>query len=194
MVGVTFALDVTLNRDQQITAVFAGDLFAEHRAACIAAKQDAMQEVDRPFDVVLTTNSGYPLDQNLYQAVKGMSAAAQVVKPGGLIVCAAECRDGFPDHGSFRKELVTAASPTALLESILARERTVPDQWQTQIQTLIQSRARVVMHTSYLSDEELAAAHLEQTDDIEATVRDALDATNGAVCVLPEGPQTIPYV
>ena len=76
MTGVHFSIDVTLNREQRITAVFAGDLFEEHRLACQAAKAGAMQEVESPFDVVLTTNSGYPLDQNLYQAVKGMSAAA----------------------------------------------------------------------------------------------------------------------
>ena len=86
MVGVDFAVDVTLNREQKLTDVFAGDLFVEHRAACEAAMRDAMRAVEAPFDVVLTTNSGFPLDQNLYQAVKGMSAAAKVVKPGGTIV------------------------------------------------------------------------------------------------------------
>ena len=64
-------IDVTLNREQKITAAFAGDMFAEHRAACAYAKDTAMRQVPAPFDVVLTTNSGYPLDQNLYQAVKG---------------------------------------------------------------------------------------------------------------------------
>src|SRR6185436_17258321 len=83
MVGVHFAVDVTLNREQKITAAFAGELFAEHAAACARVKDTAMRGVPRPFDVVLTTNSGYPLDQNLYQAVKGMSAAAKIVKPGG---------------------------------------------------------------------------------------------------------------
>ena len=90
-----------LNREQQITAAFAGELLTEHNAACAHAKDTAMREVPAPFDVVLTTNSGYPLDQNLYQAVKGMSAAAKIVKPGGTIVCAAECRDGLPIHGSY---------------------------------------------------------------------------------------------
>jgi lactate racemase len=145
---------------------------------------------------VLTTNSGFPLDQNLYQAVKGMSAAAQVVKPGGVIVCAAECRDGFPNHGSYREELMAADSPDGLLEAIHARQRTVPDQWQVQIQAAIQRSARVVMHTSFLSDPELAAVNLEQTQDIAATVREALASAGPAAraCVLPEGPQTIPYI
>ncbi|XVS61549.1 nickel-dependent lactate racemase [Actinosynnema sp. CA-299493] len=194
--GVTFALDVVLNRDKDVVAAFGGDLAPMHAAATAVAKRMAMRPVDAPFDVVVTTNSGFPLDQNLYQAVKGMSAAHQVVRPGGVIVCAAECRDGFPDHGSYRQVLASAPSPKALFEDISARVDTVPDQWQVQIQARIQSTCRVVMRTSFLSDADLAAAHLEQTDDISATVARALaDAGPGArVCVLPEGPQTIPYL
>jgi len=119
-----------------------------------------------------------------------------VTRDGGVIVCAAECRDGFPDHGAYREVLASAASPAALLAEIEARPRTVPDQWQVQIQARIQSRCRVVMHTSYLSDDDLAAAHLTRTADVGATVATALaEAGRGArACVLPEGPQTIPYV
>jgi nickel-dependent lactate racemase len=194
--GVTFAFDVVLNREQEIVAAFGGDLFPMHAAATALARRTAMRAVEAPFDVVVTTNSGFPLDQNLYQAVKGMSAAYQVVKPGGLIVCAAECRDGFPDHGSYREVLASAASPQALLDAISARAETVPDQWQVQIQARIQSGSRVVMHTSHLSDAELATAHLEQTADISATVAEALAHAGPAarLCVLPEGPQTIPYL
>ncbi|GAA1520627.1 nickel-dependent lactate racemase [Kribbella lupini] len=194
--GVTFALDVVLNRDQDVVAAFGGDLLPMHAAAASFAQQIAMRPVDRLFDVVVTTNSGFPLDQNLYQAVKGMSAAYQVVRPGGTIICAAECRDGFPDHGLYRKALESAESPQALLAEIAARSETVPDQWQIQIQAKIQSANRVVMHTGFLSDTDLAAAHLEQTHDISATAAQALaEAGPGAtMCVLPEGPQTIPYL
>ena len=194
--GVHFGFDVTLNRDQQIVGAFAGELFAMHAAAREAARELAMAPVPERFDVVVTTNSGFPLDQNLYQAVKGISAAATVVKDGGAIICAAECRDGFPNHGSYREVLESAESPQALLDLIENRPKTVPDQWQVQVQAKIQSRARVIMHTSYLSDHALEAAHLEQTHDIGATVRELLDAAgpDARVCVLPEGPQTIPYV
>ena len=120
--GTHFALDVVLDGEQRIAQAFGGELFAMHEAGVRApSRQTAMRAVPEPFDVVLTTNSGFPLDQNLYQAVKGMSAAAQVVRPGGTIVCAAECRDGFPDHGSYREELTAAASPAALLDAIAAR-------------------------------------------------------------------------
>ena len=194
--GTHFTLDVIIDRGKRLVQAFGGELFAAHRAACEVARRTAMRPVPAPFDVVVTTNSGFPLDQSLYQSIKGISAAAEVVQQGGLIVCAAECRDGFPDHGSYRAELAAAASPQALLETIAARTVTVPDQWQTQIQAKLQSRARVVMHTSFLSDEELAEAHLEQTADISGTVEAALAAAGpeARVCVLPEGPQTIPYI
>ena len=194
--GTHFALDVVLDGEQRIAHAFGGEVFAMHEAACAVIRQTAMRAVPSPFDVVLTTNSGFPLDQNLYQAVKGMSAAAQVVRPGGAIVCAAECRDGFPSHGSYRDELTGAASPAALLEAIAARTTTVPDQWQIQIQAGIQARSRVIVHTSYLSDEELSEAHLEQTADVEATVWHLLEAAGpeARVCVLPYGPLTVPYV
>ncbi|MEV0645836.1 nickel-dependent lactate racemase [Phytomonospora sp. NPDC050363] len=193
---VDFAFDVLLNREQQVVAAFAGELFAMHAAARSAARELAMRPVDGLFDVVVTTNSGFPLDQNLYQAVKGMTAAATVVKEGGVIVCAAECRDGFPDHGSYREVLSSAESPRALLDGIMARPDTRPDQWQVQMQAKVQCKARVVVCADGLGEEDLRAAHLEWTDDVGATVREALaTAGEGArVCVLPEGPQTIPYV
>src|SRR5438067_6354254 len=196
MTGVHFALDVTLNRAQQITAVFAGELFAEHRAACAAAKRDAMREVDSPFDVVLTTNSGYRLDQNLYQAVKGMSAAAKVVKRGGTIVCDAECRGGLPAHGSYGEVLASRDSPRELLEMITAPGYSQPDQWQVQIQAQVQSKARVLVKTSGLSDHEIRAAHFDPIDEVGAAVTRTLSAAgrHATLCVLPQGPQTIPYL
>jgi nickel-dependent lactate racemase len=194
--GVDFAVDVLLDRDQRIVEVFAGDLLAEHAGACLAARRLAMTPVPDEFDVVVTTNAGFPLDQNLYQCVKGMAAGASVVRAGGSLICAAECRDGFPDHGSYRDVLSSEPSPEALLRAIEARPVTVPDQWQVQVQARVQSKARVVVHTSGLTATDLAAAHLEHTEDVGAIVDDELDRVGAAatVCALPEGPQTIPYV
>ena len=120
--NVDFALDVILDAEKRIVRAFGGPLFDMHRHACRAAKQIAMQPVPEAFDVVVTSNSGFPLDQNLYQAVKGMSAAAQVVKPGGVIVCASQCRDGFPSHGSYLEQLLSASSPQDLLTAIADTE------------------------------------------------------------------------
>jgi lactate racemase len=196
MVGVNFAVDVTLNREQQITAAFAGDILEQHRAACAYAKDTAMRAVPSPFDVILTTNSGYPLDQNLYQAVKGMSAAVKIVKPGGTIVCAAECRDGLPSHGSYGAVLASQPTPQALLAMINSPGYSTPDQWQVQVQAQIQTTARVFVKTSGLTPDAVRAAHFTPIDDVAFAVESALAAAGplATLCVLPQGPQTIPYL
>ena len=194
--GCTFALDVVMNTDKEIVAAFGGDLLAMHAAACVRARELSMVVVDRPFEVVVTTNSGYPLDQNLYQAVKGMSAGATVLAPGGRLIAVAECADGFPDHGSYRTVLQSAGTPSELLDQITSRAETVPDQWQVQIQAQIQNRARVGVHCSGLSPDELTEAHVDAVPDVAAEVRAALAAAGPGArcCVLPDGPQTIPYL
>jgi lactate racemase len=194
--GVTFSIDVTLNRDQEITGVFTGELFAEHRQACLFSKKSVMCPVDSLFDVVLTTNSGYPLDQNLYQAVKGMSAAAKVIKPGGTIVCAAECRDGLPNHGSYGELLASRPTAAELLQMINAPGFSRPDAWQVQVQAQILMKSKVLVKNSFMKDHEIRAAHLEPVDDIGESVSAALNATGpeATLCVLPQGPQTIPYL
>jgi nickel-dependent lactate racemase len=193
--GCTYSVDVVLNRDHRIVEAFGGDLLPMHAAACRKARALSMVAVDGLFDVVVTTNSGYPLDQNLYQAVKGMSAGAMVLKPGGRLLAVAECSDGFPDHGSYVEVLSGAPSPQALLDEIERRSATVPDQWQVQIQAKLQTTARVSVHCEGLTATELALAHLASVSDVSAFVREALqEAGPGArCCVLPEGPQTIPY-
>ena len=97
----TFSLNVALNKEREITAVFAGDTLASHRVGCEWVGEHAMQPVPEPFDVVVTTNSGYPLDLNVYQAIKGVSAANRVVREDGAIILAAECWDGIPSHGQY---------------------------------------------------------------------------------------------
>ena len=115
MSGVHFAFDVTLNGDKDITAAFAGELFAEHRQACETSKREAMRAVDAPFDVVVTTNSGFPLDQNLYQTVKGLSAAAKVVKPEWVdLVCVGvsrRCAGPRPVCGASHSTRFTTRAP-----------------------------------------------------------------------------------
>ena len=192
MSGVDFSVDVTINRDKRITSVYAGELFAVHKAACAVAQRLAMQPVPAPFDLVLTTNSGYPLDQNLYQAVKGMSAAAQVVCDGGRIICAAECSEGVPEHGQYRDILASCGSPAEVLEMIQQTEYERHDQWQAQVQAQIQMKADVYLKSSYLTEQQVTDAHLTPVGRIEDTIEDC--GPDASICVLPEGPQTIPYI
>lgn len=192
----TFLLNVTLNKKKEITGVFAGDVWQAHAAGTAFARESAMVPVPQPFDIVITTNSGYPLDLNLYQAVKGMSAAALVVKEGGSIIAAAECWDGIPDHGEYKNILKMATSPRQLLEIIRAPGFLRQDQWEAQVQAQIQLKADVYVKTSYLSEEQLREALLLPCHSIEETLAQLLEryGPDATICVLPEGPQTVPYV
>ena len=192
----TFLLNVTLNRDQQITAVFAGDMDQAHGRGCEFVKQQALAPVPAPYDIVLTSNAGSPLDLNLYQAVKGMSAAAQIVKQGGAIIVAADCWDGIPEHGQYKRLLYEAAGPRALLERVRADDCHCQDAWQAQIHAQVCEKADVYLFSHNLTDEQVRRTLLRPCRDITKTVEQLSQVygRDASICVLPEGPQTIPYI
>tara|TARA_B110000467_G_scaffold149258_1_gene155757 strand:- start:818 stop:2077 length:1260 start_codon:yes stop_codon:yes gene_type:complete len=193
--GPSFLFNVTLNEQRGITNVFAGDIIEAHKSGCAFVKKSAMQPVGQAFDIVVTTNSGYPLDLNLYQGVKGMSAGARVLKEGGTLILAAECREGVPG-GSPLDELLRSADS---IEEILAKLSTPgfvrPEQWQAQIQALVQRKAEVLVRCE-LDDATLRACHLAPCADISAEVAKRLAklGPDARVAVLPQGPLTIPYL
>ena len=196
MTRPSFLLNVTLTADKRITGVFAGDLLQAHAAGCDFVRRSAMVEVDAPYDIVVTTNSGYPLDQNLYQCVKGMSAAAQIVRPGGAIIMAGACEDGIPAHGKYAELLARGGSPQGVLDMVAQPGFEEQDQWQVQIQALIQLKAEVYVYSDGLTDAQISAALFSPCRDIETTVAALLDryGPDARVCVLPEGPQTVATV
>jgi lactate racemase len=195
LLPVDFLLNVTQNRQREITGFFCGDVIAAHDAGCAFAKQTAMVACPHNFPIVVTSNSGFPLDQNLYQTVKGMSAAAQVVTEGGLIIAAAECGDGFPEHGSFKRFLFEHASAQAMLDTIDNAPAPIEDQWQVQLLALILIRARVALHSS-IAATDVRRAHLEPVEDIASRVGEELTRIghDQPIAVMPEGPMTIPYL
>jgi len=196
MVQPTFLLNVTLNKDKQITGVFAGDLEAAHDQGCAFAKENAMVPVKQPCDIVISSNSGYPLDMSLYQSVKGMSAAAQVVKDQGSIIVAADCCDGIPDHGEYGALLAQTKDAKSLLEAILAPGFLRRDMWQVQIHALVSLKADVYFYSRNLTNQQIKAALLKPCRNIEATIAKLLQkyGRQASICILPEGPQTIPYI
>jgi nickel-dependent lactate racemase len=196
MAGASFLINVTLNSEKEITGVFAGDIREAHLEGIISASQTALAAVQSAFDIVVTTNSGYPLDLNLYQTVKGMSAAARIVRQGGTIIAAAECRDGFPDHGLFSQLLRESENPTRLLETICSPGFSKQDQWQAQILAQIQLKADVYLFTGNLSDEQLEIARIKRCNDIYELIESIRkrQGNNISICIMPEGPQTIPFI
>lgn len=194
-VGTSFLLNVSLNEQKQITGVFAGDLLEAHKAGFEFVRRSAMQRVKTPFEIVVTTNSGYPLDQNLYQGVKGMSAGARIIQEGGTLILACECHEGVPANSPLDKLLRSAGSPEEILTLLATPGFVRPEQWQAQIQALIQRKAQVLVYSA-LPDEIVREAHLTPCHDISAAVNERLEklGPEARVAVLPQGPLTIPYL
>lgn len=192
----TFIVDVALNSDKQITGVFAGELEIAHSTAIKWVKERAMRDVEHRFDVVVTTNSGYPLDQNLYQSVKGLSAAAQIVKPGGTILMCSACQQGLPNSSNFEHLLRRAGSPEEFSKKLHSPGFHVQDQWAVQVIVEIVKKAKVKIYSNGLSDEQIRMAWMEPIQNLQKALEDAFaeHGPKASLCLLPEGPQVIPTV
>lgn len=196
MTKPTMLVNVSLNREKRITRVFAGELYAAHQAGCKFVGECSMVPVEERFDIVITSNSGYPLDLNLYQACKGMSAAAQIVRQGGAIIIASQCWDGIPEHGPFGKLLRQYKNAKEMLAAIETPGFGCADQWQAQTLARILLKSDVYVRADGLTDEQITQSMLKPCHSIEQTIAD-LTAKLGrqpSICVLPEGPVTIAYV
>ena len=191
-----FLLNVTLNKNKEITGLFSGEVREAHTRGCNFVKESAMVPVQSPFDIIITTNSGYPLDINLYQSIKGMSAAAKVIKKGGAIIMATACQGGIPDHSSYSKLLHSNTTPGGLLASIMSSPEVITDQWQVQIQALIQQKADVYVYSDGLTEGQIRSALFKPVKSIGSCVESLVNkmGPDTKICVLPEGPQTVPYV
>lgn len=145
LAGLRFIVNVVLDDDKNIVRAFAGDAFAAHAAACDYSRQVFTQ---KPIvaSVAVTSNGGYPLDQNIYQTVKSMTAAERCVRPGGMIICCSECDDG---HGGeeFVRWFSRSDGPEDVLRKIsaIAAEDTIADQWQAQILARVMAKAKIAM-------------------------------------------------
>jgi len=191
---VDFLINVTLNEQKAITGFFCGDVIKAHESGCIFAKETAMTQVEAPYPLVITSNSGYPLDQNLYQSVKGMVAAAEIVTEGGSILLAAECSDGFPEHGNFAHLVYEHTSPQAMLETVYQPGFRLLDQWQIQKLAQVQMKAQLSVFSQIPADQ-IRKASLEPVVDLHDYLEDMRrNLGDIPVAVLPEGPLTIPFL
>lgn len=191
--NLAFILNVVINGEKKIVKAFAGDRVAAHEAGCAFLKDSCRVAVPEA-DIVITSNGGYPLDQNVYQSVKGMTAGEAVCREGGVIILTACCNDG---HGgeAFYKVLSDCASAQALLDSIadIPRDKTTPDQWQYQILARILAKYKVIMVTEDCDHQMIRDMKM----DVAATIDEALQMAYqyvGAiakVAVIPDGVSVI---
>ncbi|MDR1677485.1 MAG: nickel-dependent lactate racemase [Deltaproteobacteria bacterium] len=185
--NLAFILNVTLTPDKRVSMAFAGDLLEAHLKGCeYVLAESAVQA--RPSPIVITSNGGYPLDQNIYQSTKSIMAADLTCQDNGVIIAVNECRDG---HGSesFLNSFKNASSLSALLSEIesRSREETIPDQWVIQLTASILIRRKVIMVTKAAQDDVTALGMRKQTS-LEAALKQADELTGnplGPITVLP---------
>ena len=190
--GLGFSINVTLDPLKQISGIFAGGFEEAHRAG--SEFLDAHVKVETPeADIVITTNGGYPLDRDLYQAVKGMTVAEGVVREGGVAIVASECMDGV-GHPRFRELVERCSTPQEILAIIRAPSFFEIDQWEAQILARVLTRCDVICVTN-VESATIRGMHMIPADTIDEALSLALDSAgrDPEIVVVPGGPSTIPY-
>ena len=186
---LAYIVNVVLNEDKKVIYAAAGDARQAH-AAGVTFLSELCGVKAVPADIVISTNGGYPLDQNVYQAVKGMTAAEATVKEGGVIIMLAKCGDGIGgDH--FYHQLADEPDIRKTMATFMARNRseTVPDQWQTQILLRILMRATVIF-VSDMEDSLVRQMHMTPAHSIEEALQLAkvqLGSENATIVAIPDG-------
>jgi lactate racemase len=193
MARLNFIVNVLLNSEKEITAVFAGDLVQAHRAGCDAAREVAGVRVPHRVDIAITTNSGAPLDLDLYQTVKGMDNASLITRDGGIVIIASSCSAGV-GPASFVELHQSCHDPISVMQRI-RRDEPIGVQWQNQILARIQMRNQVMLR-SELDDDVVRSMWLEPIHDLESAVAEAIRrmGRGAQIAVIPEGPLVLPLL
>lgn len=196
IVGVDFTINVCINEHHKITQVAAGELRAVHEKLIKYQLNYIFSEIDHHFDIVVCGNGGYPLDLNLYQAVKSMAIGEMAVKKGGIIISVNECSDGIgAGQDQFKALLFSGSTPEELYEKIISHKIIVPDQWEIQILVRVMMRAEIYL-ISNLKESEIGNIGLKYAKTIEEAISAALKkyGENARILVLPNGPQILPII
>ncbi len=190
---LAFICNVVINSDKNVIHAVAGDVDQAHIAGreflCSKCKVDSV-----PSDIVISTNGGYPLDQNIYQSVKGMTAAEATVKEGGVIIMLSKSNDG---HGGdeFFKTFAEEKDLNRMMDTFMAtpKEQTRIDQWQSQIFARLLMKATVIF-VSDAPDEVVADLHMVPAHSLEEAVKKAeelLGNPKATICAIPDGVSVI---
>lgn len=187
--NLAFILNVVIDENKNIINAFAGDSKLAHEEGCkFVMNLSSVKSIQA--DIVISSNGGYPLDQNIYQAVKGMTAAEATCRKGGVIIMIAACNDG---HGgqSFYDNVANSKRPEELLEKILKvpRNKTIPDQWEIQILARILSNYTVIMVTNMCDPNMIKSMHMKHAYNFEEALELAynIKGKDAEIVVIPNG-------
>ncbi len=189
-----FTINVCINEKHQITEIAAGDLEKVHKHLVNIQLKKIFKDILEPYDIVVCGNGGYPLDLNLYQAIKSMAIGEIAVKNGGTIISVNECGDGIGAE-KFRELIFSGMDPKVLYNKILNSEIVVPDQWEIQILTRILKKAEIYV-VSNLKENEIGNIGLKYATTVKEAIKQGLEqyGEDASILILPNGPQILPIL
>jgi nickel-dependent lactate racemase len=193
MAGLSFIVNVLMNKQKEITHVVAGEPVPAHERGCELEWEIAGARVDHRVDITITTNSGAPLDLDLYQSVKGMDTASKITRDGGVIIIASACNAGMGPE-SYRELHASCSSPKEVMQTI-RREEPMGVQWENQFLARLQFRNDIYV-VSGLADRLVRDMMLTPVTTIEAGLERALQilGDDAEIAVIPEGPLVLPQL
>lgn len=193
-IGELYALNTVIDEDRDLSFVNFGGIEDSHLRAVDFVQDYAVVDSPRRFGTIVTSAAGYPLDRTYYQTVKGMVTPMDILEPGGTIIVASECSEGF-GSGHYRdaQRRLVALGVDGFAESLADKEFADIDEWQTEMQLKPMRVGTIRLYTTGLDADELRLTGVEAAGSVEEAVRQSL-ATHpgGAVAVIPEGPYVIP--
>ena len=193
--GDVYGLNTVLDEERNLVFVNFGEIVASHAAAVGFVDDATCVPVPRKFSTVVTSAAGYPLDKTYYQTIKGMVTPLDILRPGGTLIIASECSEGFGSR-EFRdaQTRLVKLGPDRFLATLTAKTLAEVDEWQTEMQLKSLRRGRVELYSSGLTAEDWGITGVDRVYDLEAAVAASMGRSNSdAVAVIPEGPYVIPY-
>jgi nickel-dependent lactate racemase len=195
MAGCDFIVNVTLDSERRVTSVVAGDMEAAFMEGVRFVEDIVKVPVDEPYDVVITSSAGYPLDTTFYQAVKGLTGCLPIVKQGGTIIMAASLSEGIGSHElqSIFREIT---SLDTFVERILGKDYFVMDQWQVEELAKVRRKAKVKVVSDGLNADVLSRLFVEPAATVESALAASLDeyGPKARAAVIPKGPYVLPVL
>jgi nickel-dependent lactate racemase len=196
MLGEVYAVNTVIDEDRDLVHVNFGAIIESHLAAVAFVADSARLPVGRRFATIVTSAAGHPLDKTYYQTVKGMVTPLDILEPGGTLIVASACSEGF-GSAEFRaaQQRMQTLGPDAFLQSLLAKRFADVDEWQTEMQLKSMRAGRVQLYTTGLDAQERSLTGVEPVASVDAAIADALArAGDHALAVIPEGPYVVPVV
>ncbi|TCL71198.1 nickel-dependent lactate racemase [Rhizobium sp. BK251] len=194
MLGEVYALNTVLDEDRDLVCITFGEIIASHQAAVDFVSGATQVGLPRRFSTVVTSSAGYPLDKTYYQTIKGMVTPLDILAPGGTLIIASECSEGF-GSAEFREAQakLVELGPERFLATLTAKSLAEIDEWQTEMQLKPMRAGRVELYTTGLAGDDRRLTGVNLVDDLSAAIENSIRRSGDpAVAVIPEGPYVIP--